>query len=82
MRHLQEATSCLIPTVGIIDTDQDPDCVTYPVPGNDDSAPSIELFAHLFCDAVLEGKAMAAARADEEASVQVQQDRPSRSARA
>jgi len=51
------AAKMLIPTVGICDTNADPTLVTYPVPGNDDSPQSIELYARLFKTAVLNGKA-------------------------
>lgn len=47
----------LIPTVGICDTNCDPTLVTYPVPGNDDSPQSIELFSRLFKTAINKGKA-------------------------
>ncbi|KAJ6260405.1 37S ribosomal protein MRP4 [Drechslerella dactyloides] len=33
---LQECAQYRIPTIGIIDTDVDPTCVTYPIPANDD----------------------------------------------
>lgn len=47
----------LIPTVGICDTNSNPSLITYPVPGNDDSPASIELYCQLFKEAVLKGKA-------------------------
>uniref|UniRef100_A0A6G1SBN6 Small ribosomal subunit protein uS2m n=1 Tax=Aceria tosichella TaxID=561515 RepID=A0A6G1SBN6_9ACAR len=46
----------LIPTVGICDTNADPTLVTYPVPGNDDTPQSIELYCKLFKQAILNGK--------------------------
>lgn len=47
----------LIPTVGICDTNANPTLVTYPVPGNDDTPQSIELYCRLFKTAVMNGKA-------------------------
>lgn len=55
-RAVTMAASMLIPTVGICDTNADPTIVTYPVPGNDDSPQSIEIYARLFKTAVLKGK--------------------------
>jgi small subunit ribosomal protein S2 len=46
----------LIPTIGICDTNADPTLVTYPIPGNDDTPQSIELYCKLFKQAVLNGK--------------------------
>lgn len=46
----------LIPTVGICDTNADPTLVTYPIPGNDDTPQSIELYCRLFKKAILNGK--------------------------
>lgn len=47
----------LIPTLAICDTNSDPTIITYPVPGNDDSPQSIELYCQLFKAAILKGKA-------------------------
>ncbi|HEX5445123.1 MAG TPA: 30S ribosomal protein S2, partial [Pirellulales bacterium] len=58
-----EARKLGITTVALIDTDCDPDLVDLPIPGNDDSIRSIELVMHQLADAVLEGKANAAAAA-------------------
>ncbi|GME77635.1 unnamed protein product [[Candida] boidinii] len=40
---IKEANQAKIPTIGIIDTNVDPDCVTYPIPANDDSNRSTNL---------------------------------------
>ncbi len=56
-----EARKLGVTTVALIDTDCDPDLVDLPIPGNDDSIRSIELVMHQLADAVLEGKANAAA---------------------
>ncbi|HVU87975.1 MAG TPA: 30S ribosomal protein S2 [Pirellulales bacterium] len=58
---IREARSLGITTVALIDTDCDPDVVDLPIPGNDDSIRSIELVVQQLADAVLEGKANAAA---------------------
>lgn len=51
-----ESAKANIPTIGIVDTNSDPTIITYPVPGNDDSSSSIELYCKLFKTAILRGK--------------------------
>lgn len=46
-----------IPSVGIVDTNCDPDDVTIPIPGNDDAIRAIKLFTNIIADAVLDAKA-------------------------
>lgn len=46
-----------IPSIGVVDTNCDPDDVTYPIPGNDDAIRSIRLFTTIVADAVLDAKA-------------------------
>ncbi|XP_040322500.1 small ribosomal subunit protein uS2m, partial [Herpailurus yagouaroundi] len=45
---VRDAAKMQIPTVGIVDTNCNPCLITYPVPGNDDSPPSVHLFCRLF----------------------------------
>jgi small subunit ribosomal protein S2 len=45
-----------IPTIGIVDSNCNPDLLTYVVPGNDDSPVAIELYCKLFKEAILRGK--------------------------
>ena len=54
---ISEARKLGIPSVAIVDTNCDPDLVTYPIPGNDDALRSIELITALIADAVIEGRA-------------------------
>ena len=58
---IDEARKLGVTTLALIDTDCDPDLVDLPIPGNDDSIRSIELVAQQLADAVIEGKANAAA---------------------
>ena len=51
-----EAAKMCIPTIGIVDTNCNPNLVTYPVPGNDDSPTAIELYCKLFKEAIRRGK--------------------------
>jgi small subunit ribosomal protein S2 len=52
---LREATALRIPTIGLIDSDGDPQLVDIPIPGNDDSLRSIEVVIVDLMSAVNEG---------------------------
>ncbi len=49
---IQEARKLGIPVVAILDTNCDPDGITFPIPGNDDAARAIQLYCDLIADAV------------------------------
>lgn len=53
---VNHAAKMCIPTIGIVDTNCDPRLITYPVPGNDDTFYSIELYCKLFKKAIMRGK--------------------------
>jgi small subunit ribosomal protein S2 len=52
---VKEAVILGIPVVGVLDSNSDPEGVTYPVPGNDDATRAINLYCELLADAVLDG---------------------------
>src|SRR5277367_4599987 len=52
---IQEARKLNIPVVAILDTNSDPDGITFPIPGNDDAARALQLYCDLMADAVLDG---------------------------
>lgn len=54
-----EAAKMNIPSIGVVDSSCDPRLITYPIPGNDDSPCSIELYCRVFKEAVIRGKAKA-----------------------
>jgi small subunit ribosomal protein S2 len=54
---IQEARKLNIPVIAILDTNCDPDGITYPIPGNDDAARAIQLYCDLMADSVLDGLA-------------------------
>jgi len=56
-----EAKKLGIPVIGIVDTNHSPNGIDYVIPGNDDSAKAVALYARAVADAVLEGKASATA---------------------
>ena len=52
---VSEARKLNIPIVAILDTNCDPDEVTYGVPGNDDASRAVSLLTRVVADAVAEG---------------------------
>ena len=56
---LLEAKNLGIPVISIVDTNHDPRGVDFVVPGNDDSARAVRLYARGMADAILEGRASA-----------------------
>ena len=55
---LREAAKLGIPTIGIIDTDSNPDTVDIVIPANDDSIKAIEILLDELAEAVAVGKTM------------------------
>jgi small subunit ribosomal protein S2 len=54
---IQEARKLNIPVIAILDTNCNPDGITFPIPGNDDAARAIQLYCDLIADSVLDGLA-------------------------
>jgi len=57
-----EARKLGIPVVAVVDTNVNPELITYPIPGNDDAIRSNSLFARVIADAVAEGRFIAQKR--------------------
>lgn len=53
---VREAVKMKIPIVGIVDSNADPDPITYPIPGNDDALKSLTYLIGLVGDAILTGR--------------------------
>jgi small subunit ribosomal protein S2 len=56
---VSEAKKLGIPLVGVVDSNHSPEGIDYVIPGNDDSAKAVALYARAVADAVMEGKANA-----------------------
>ena len=56
---VSEAKKLGIPLIGVVDSNHNPDGIDYVIPGNDDSAKAVVLYARGMADAILEGKANA-----------------------
>ena len=52
---IAEARRLNIPVAAIVDTNCDPDGITFPVPGNDDAARAITLYCDLIARAAIDG---------------------------
>ena len=52
---VREAIKLDIPIVAVIDSNSDPEEITHPIPGNDDSLRAIRLYCELISGAVLDG---------------------------
>jgi small subunit ribosomal protein S2 len=52
---IKEANRLKIPVVAILDTNCDPDGVSYPIPGNDDAGRAIALYCDLIARAAIDG---------------------------
>ncbi len=56
---IQEARTLGIPVIAVVDTNHSPEGVDFVIPGNDDSAKAIELYAAGVANAILEGREQA-----------------------
>ena len=61
---LREARSLGIPTIGLVDTDGDPDLVDIAIPGNDDSIRAVEAVLRELCASISRGKGQRTAQAE------------------
>jgi small subunit ribosomal protein S2 len=52
---IKEANRLGIPVVAVVDTNCNPDGITFPIPGNDDAGRSVALFCDLISRAALDG---------------------------
>lgn len=52
---VEEARKLGIPVVAVLDSNSDPEGVTYPIPGNDDAIRAITMYCDLMAGAVLDG---------------------------
>jgi len=51
-----EATKLGIPVVALIDTNSDPDLITYLIPGNDDAIRAVKLICEVITNTIMEGR--------------------------
>ncbi|MFT3717685.1 30S ribosomal protein S2 [Pseudorhodoferax sp.] len=51
-----EARKLKIPLIGVVDSNHSPEGIDYVIPGNDDSAKAVALYARGIADAIIEGR--------------------------
>lgn len=77
---IQEANKLGIPVIGVVDTNCSPEGVDYVIPGNDDSAKAVAIYAAGIADAVLAGCNDSAKEiveaASEDTFVEVEEEQP------
>jgi small subunit ribosomal protein S2 len=56
---ISEAKKLGIPLIGVVDTNHSPEGIDYVIPGNDDSAKAVALYARGIADAIIDGRANA-----------------------
>jgi small subunit ribosomal protein S2 len=74
---IQEAQKLGIPVIGVVDTNNDPSGVDYIIPGNDDSARAIKLYASAIADAILAAKGESVADLVKAVKVEIVEDETS-----
>ncbi|MBU8871578.1 MAG: 30S ribosomal protein S2 [Gemmatimonadales bacterium] len=62
---VREANKLGIPVIGVVDTNCDPNLVTFPIPGNDDAIRAITLFTRVVSNSFEEGKTMRSEGSDQ-----------------
>ena len=75
---VKEALRLRIPVVAIVDTNTDPDGISYLIPANDDSPRSIDFVVTYLTQALAEGKAAFNALPDEEKKALIAANKPAR----
>ncbi len=53
---IREAKRLSIPVVGIVDTNNSPDGIDFPIPGNDDALRAIRFYCKVLADAIIEAR--------------------------
>lgn len=63
---IKEAQRLKIPVIGVVDTNNNPDGIDYPIPGNDDSMRAIEIYVKSLADSILDARQAAQTGIEEE----------------
>lgn len=53
---ITEAITQGVPSVGVVDSDCNPNFILYSIPGNDDTPQAVKLYSDLFCEVILRAK--------------------------
>lgn len=71
---IKEAVKIGIPVVALVDTNSDPDLISYPIPSNDDAIRAISLIFDVLANGINEGRNIAEEGADRKDSNEVQEN--------
>lgn len=71
---VREANRLGIPVIGVVDSNNDPEGISYIIPGNDDSTRAIRYFAKTVADVIIEARASALEGIEESEFVEVEAD--------
>ena len=66
---VEEARKLAIPVIALVDTNVDPELITFPVPSNDDSKKAIHLFVNAVADQILAGRNLHSSKSEREEPV-------------
>lgn len=53
---IREADRLSIPVVGVVDTNNNPDSINFPIPGNDDALRAIRFYCKVLADTIIEAR--------------------------
>jgi small subunit ribosomal protein S2 len=71
---IKEAKTLGVPVVAVVDTNADPSLIDYVIPGNDDSAKAIRLYASVIADTIIKAKDSAVQDLVNEVKVEIKED--------
>jgi len=72
---VSEANRLGIPVVGVVDSNNDPDGISYVIPGNDDSTRAIRFFASTVADTILDARTSVLEEVEEETFIEVAKEK-------
>lgn len=70
---VREANRLGIPVIGVVDSNNDPDDISYVIPGNDDSTRAIRFYASTVADTIIEARAASQIEGVEEDFVEIEE---------
>ena len=72
---IKESIKLSIPIVAILDTNSNPDGISFPIPGNDDARRSIDLYCNLIKETINAAKKEASVT-DDKSSIKIEKENP------
>lgn len=69
---VREANRLGIPVIGIVDSNNDPDGISYIIPGNDDSTRAIRFYTNCVADTILEARAASATEVEADDFIEIE----------